>query len=915
MSSAKASTFYPTSQLGKNGPIVSATGFGVMGIGGVFYGPVLGLVRYVTSLISSKIAHYLTIIPADFYMNSEKSIGTWLAQTNGRSEIFLATKFGASNLEDEQSHYSAPIFRPTISTCIKHHRVDPNVPIEVVLETLRPAVEKGTIKYLGLSECSVETPRRARAVRGVGEKVIAAQMQFSPFEITIETNGFVAAAKELGVAIVPYSPLGRGLISGRYRSRADLPRDDFRLNIPRFSEENFPKNVELVDKFQEIASKYRATPAQIPLAWILAEHNDFFPIPGSQTIARLQENANGALVNLSAEDVKVIRKMAEVPGNPAAPSVPAVGQTSRTYQDGAYTPWTPAATASPTSPVLAVTSATIAALSTAEPTTSLAASPTTSSTTAPSINAAQVELSSTAEAVLPTFSQPPSQDPFENTSDSLSPSTSPATSMDQSTNDRSVSPGVIAGIVIGSLALIGLVGFLVFVWLRRRRENRQSKDKRNSSYAMYGDKSALIGGGSGGDFERVPNRDVDHDAGPSSPHPWSPTSPPAAMNPGFEPQQRNYMQQAPVNAEPQQSHYARKSTRLPPVLPLNIIKPVSPRESRTDLPYADPNGRAPHLNFVDPPPRPQRGKTSSTARSMSSAYSQASASDRANSYYEFHPPPPRRGGGNNHFHPTLNTINSYGSSSSPAPSTHRSMSPNILHTRFSVSKSALFDPQDEDDNGSRTPIAMSPTSSPYFPPGMANSSTGQTSSNGGKPPSFGQPTSTGNISISDFPAVPPRSQVEASTPQRNVGMQPKKSMAASIVSASPVSGVPSSSSSFLPNPVAPEDTFESLFSNDPRGYGFDPRNDPRTYSSYVSESSAAANAARVRAQAQVLWSPGVSSPSEKEKGLQREDTTVVKGLLRSRLGADGAGGGKRSSWQDPMRAGTGVSMIERDGSL
>ncbi|TFK95952.1 Aldo/keto reductase [Pterulicium gracile] len=311
---------YPTRQLGKNGPFVSAIGFGAMGNWGAWYGSVerKEVFEVLTAAADRGVTFWDT---SDFYGTSEKILGSWLAETGRRSEIFLATKFGVRDEWNPETG-KAPISDPEyivrrLENSLKdlqtdyidlyyQHRVDPTVPIEAVLEALRPAVEKGTVKWIGLSECSVATLRRAKAVPGLGEKVIAAEMEYSPFETSIESNGIVDACRELGVGIVAYSPLARGLVTGRFRSRADFDAQDFRLHIPRFSEENFPKNLALVDKFQEIAAKLNATGAQVALAWILAAHPDFFPIPGSSKVSRLEDNAKGGLLKLPQEDVKAI---------------------------------------------------------------------------------------------------------------------------------------------------------------------------------------------------------------------------------------------------------------------------------------------------------------------------------------------------------------------------------------------------------------------------------------------------------------------------------------------------------------------------------------------------------------------------------------------------------------------------------
>lgn len=162
---------------------------------------------------------------------AEASLAKWFAHTGRRSEIFLATKFGSRNLELPSDSPNGPTSTPSyIRRAFRRsldqlktdyidlyyqHRVDPKVPIEVVVETLREFIDNGQLRWIGLSECSAATLRRARAVKGVGEKVIAVQMEFSPFTLDIEKSGFMNAVEETGVAVVAYSPLGRGLASGK----------------------------------------------------------------------------------------------------------------------------------------------------------------------------------------------------------------------------------------------------------------------------------------------------------------------------------------------------------------------------------------------------------------------------------------------------------------------------------------------------------------------------------------------------------------------------------------------------------------------------------------------------------------------------------------------------------------------------
>ncbi|KAF7326971.1 Aldo-keto reductase yakc [Mycena venus] len=316
---------FPTRKLGSNGPSVSAIGLGAGGISGAFYGKADKAETFdmLTYAADRGVTFWDT---ADYYGVSEQIIGEWFASTGRRSEIFLATKFGAADLREgptkgqicsEPSYIKQAFQRSLKMLQTDHvdlyyqHRVDPAVPIEVVIETLRPFVESGQIKWLGLSECSAATLRRAKAVPGLGEKIVAVQMEYSPFELMIETSGFLNVANELGVSVVAYSPLGRGLITGRYRSPEDLEAGDMRRLLPRFSSENFSKNLALVAHFETLGTKYGATPGQIALAWILAQHPNFVPIPGTKAVARLEENAHSAEINLSPEDVEAIRKRVE----------------------------------------------------------------------------------------------------------------------------------------------------------------------------------------------------------------------------------------------------------------------------------------------------------------------------------------------------------------------------------------------------------------------------------------------------------------------------------------------------------------------------------------------------------------------------------------------------------------------------
>ena len=218
------------------------------------------------------------------------SSGKWFKRNPGKREhIFLATKF-ANKVESDGSRSvdSSPEYcRQALEKSLSRlgvdqvdlyyaHRLDGKTPVEKTMETLKQLKQEGKIKYIGLSEVSADSLRRACKV----EHVDAVQMEYSPFALEIEKESFglLKAARELGVAIVAYSPIGRGMLGGAIRSPNDFEEGDFRRYAPRFSEENFPKNLELVDKISAIAKKKGVTPSQLTLAWILEQGDDFFPV-------------------------------------------------------------------------------------------------------------------------------------------------------------------------------------------------------------------------------------------------------------------------------------------------------------------------------------------------------------------------------------------------------------------------------------------------------------------------------------------------------------------------------------------------------------------------------------------------------------------------------------------------------------
>jgi aryl-alcohol dehydrogenase-like predicted oxidoreductase len=189
------------------------------------------------------------------------------------------------------------------------HRFNGAVPVEDVVGAMAELVKAGKVRHLGLSECSSDTLRRAHAVHPIA----AVQVEYSPFSMDIEDPqvDLLKTARELGVATVAYSPLGRGFLTGQLRSPKDFEEGDFRRFAPRFSEENFPKNLKLVEHLEELAKKKGCTVGQLTLAWLMAQGEDIIPIPGTKKIKYLEENLGALDVKISAEENKDIRQAIE----------------------------------------------------------------------------------------------------------------------------------------------------------------------------------------------------------------------------------------------------------------------------------------------------------------------------------------------------------------------------------------------------------------------------------------------------------------------------------------------------------------------------------------------------------------------------------------------------------------------------
>ena len=300
--------------LGTEGLAVSEMGLGCMGMS-EFY----GTADEAESIATIHRALELGIDfldTADMYgpFTNEKLVGR--AIRDRRDEVILATKFG--NARGENGEYLGVRGDPEYvrTACdaslqrlgVDHidlyyqHRVDPRVPIEETVGAMAELVRAGKVRFLGLSEAAPDTIRRGHATHPIS----ALQTEYSLWSRDVEENGVLATVRELGIGFVAYSPLGRGFLTGLIQRFEDLPEDDFRRRNPRFQGENFNKNLELVNAVRKIAEEKGILPAQLALAWVLAQGRDIVPIPGTKRVQYLEQNVAAATVELTADDLKRI---------------------------------------------------------------------------------------------------------------------------------------------------------------------------------------------------------------------------------------------------------------------------------------------------------------------------------------------------------------------------------------------------------------------------------------------------------------------------------------------------------------------------------------------------------------------------------------------------------------------------------
>lgn len=296
-------------KLGRNGPEVSAVGLGCMGMS-AFYGGAdeAQSIAVIHRALDLGVTLFDT---AEMYGPHTNEVLVGKALKGRRDEAFIATKFGINRQPDGSAitDGSPANVRRAVEGSLSRlgvdhidlyyqHRIDPNTPIEETVGAMAELVKEGKVRFLGLSEAAPATLRRAHAEH----PITALQTEYSLWSRDPEDE-LLGVVRELGIGFVPYSPLGRGFLSGEIKSIDDLAPDDFRRTNPRFAGDNFQKNLDLVDAVGAIATDKGVTAAQLALAWVLAQGEDLVPIPGTRRIATLEQNAAAADIVLTSDDL------------------------------------------------------------------------------------------------------------------------------------------------------------------------------------------------------------------------------------------------------------------------------------------------------------------------------------------------------------------------------------------------------------------------------------------------------------------------------------------------------------------------------------------------------------------------------------------------------------------------------------